>query len=182
MFEKFINLLRSQGLLTLTEINRLSFSPCDKNSSTVLDFLLAKERFYGQQNKAIPKSVTGIVLNMPDRIYFVQTFQHKIENDVKNMEELIKEYSKEGIKNKVESTLYSLKEITSHYIFEKLFDSYYEGLTNKKISTLVLSKLTDRQYMNLKLSNLDDLNIGKKSAVLGDIKIIECQEIHKYVA
>lgn len=178
MFSDFISYLKDRGLYIPTEIRKLENCQCVDIQNPVIDLLRVKEKHYGQLNKPLLKTVTGLFIPDNAKIFFIQTLPFRKSSDTAAVRKILQNYFGERMTNKINYSIETLNNIVAFYGFSPDFRTYYLSKSKEKIKTIVLAQLTDRQYIAWKLSTLEQVNIGKKDDLQGEVMLKTCEEFN----
>lgn len=172
MHTELIDYFKKHGLYTISEIKDLEHSPCANNSNSVIDLLDAKTIHYGQQRytQAL-KSVTGLYITSGGELLFIQTVSYD-----KPIEDFLKKFSQQKYINKVESTVEVLDDMVGFFGFSQDFESYLQKINAPKVKTILLLDTPIEDFLAIRLTFGDELNIGTNNPVTDDIIIMTCEE------
>lgn len=175
MHNELIDILKNRGLYLQSTIKDLDNSPCSQNGNSAIDFLALKDKYYGERRMKSPKSVNGLYFTPDEELLFIQPMWYN-QND--SSDDFLKKFSEHKMINKVEASVEILDDVVGYYGYHEDFETYLRKKNIDKIKTIILIDLPDGEYLNLRLTFGDELNIGTNNHVTDDIIIMTCEEFN----
>ena len=181
MFSDLKKLLNSENHYFETEIKNLRNSCCIECLIKVVDLNETKANFCKKIKINEPPTVNALLFSSSNELHFIQTIDYYQISSSVPVQNLNTELANGDIQNKIEGTLSLLSDMISHYQVSKDFDAFFAQPSppRKKIKTYLLTGMSDRDYLTIRIGNLDKLNIKTNHPVLGETKIISCEEFNK---
>jgi hypothetical protein len=182
MFDDLSTLLRNQDLYLEIPIRNLPNCYCSKSEISVLNFISIKEKFYGSKNIPMPKSVNGMLFTINSKLYFVQAEPYYESYKESPVENVLTYYFNNKIKEKVQGTVKTLSDIVQHQGEADDFTAFCGKKERNKIRSIILTELTERQYISMKIGLADEWQIRTDDSVLGEILLMNCSEFQDHFA
>lgn len=177
MHSDLIDFFKNNGFYTVSKIKDLENSPCTANDSTVIDFLDAKEKFYHLRlpQKSTPKSVSGLYVSRDGELLFIHTVTRDKADAI---EVFLKKFSAHKLNNKLEGSVETLNDMVGYFGWYTEFKNYLEKNAYPRVKTILLINLSIADFLTLRLTFGDELNIGTNNPVTDDIIIMTCEEFY----
>lgn len=180
MFSDLIDFLNTKVSNDQIEVKDLHNSCCD-STRTVSDFNIIKTKFFAGKGKDEPRSVAALLFDSKNRLFLLQPCDYYVmSSDLVDIMSLSHHLSSTGeISSKISGTISALDFMMFLKGSTADFSSFFDLKSRNKIQTIILVNLKPQDYLKLRLGSLDRLNILNDHAVLGEVKIIDCQEFKK---
>jgi hypothetical protein len=179
MYNDLQSMIRSHGLWLETTIDKLPKSHCD-DTGIVLDFHTIKTKIAQLTGNNTCASVSGLVFNSENKLYFIQTENYWARFAEGSMEDMMEGLASGEVKNKLIGTVQSLSHLTEHS--ENLsFEAFHKKKKRDTIETLILMDLPARQSLILHLATFDKKLISGPHEVVGEIHITNCSDIKDFI-
>jgi hypothetical protein len=174
MYSDLLLFLKVQNLYFTTTIGNLYHTCCDEITIEVVDFNKTKTEFYTIAHRNQPKTVNALLFSKIQELFFVQSQEFYVL-DVPV--ELINKALTDGdIQQKIYGTVSTFTDIMSYFGYCSDFETFFRKSKREKVRTLILMELTNQDYLKLRLSHFDKLNIVANDPVLGETILINCEE------
>lgn len=179
MFSDLEQLLKDEKYFSEIPVRDLGSSCCTALDIPVVPFITIKDKFCGIAGKTTPPSVNGLFFDKNKKLYFLQTSQYYVNSDAYPLENFFGWIQSRDIDTKRDGTLSVLSDMVSHYKKADNFESFFQISVRDKIKTIVLTDLSNQDFLKIRLATMDKLSLASSHPVLAQTIIATCESFHE---
>jgi hypothetical protein len=180
MYSDLISILRKEDYYIEIKISDLENCCCSESKANGLDVIAVKQKFYAVTQKAPPKTVKAILFSDGNKLFFVQTEKYYSEFANHSIQWVLNAYFTDKNELKIEGTLQTLSDMLKHYNISKDFETFFQISKRDKIQTIILTKITEGQYLALQIGLLDEWHLKTPHSILGRRILMDCKDFERY--